>query len=800
MSPEQVAGTPIDGRSDMFAVGAVMYELFTRRQAFPGAIDGGVLNKILNVEPEPLETLCPYLDPAIGQIVRRALQKNPDDRYPNLAQMRSEVARVRQVLEASVQEDAEATVAVLPVDQTVRVTPTPRRGPDRDEIARRRAQQIDEHLTAARTAIADNRWDESIARCEEALLLDPNETRALDLAEQARLKRDEASAREFVNQAREHLKSGNLTTASSCVREALALTPDSADAREMGRLVGEARQAQERERQRAAAVEQILARGRQALEQGNPQAAMAAADEALALAPGNEHANRLKEEGQQALERQQREAREAEARETVDEAHRLFAEGQHADALALLEQFWPAHALVSQAWTELSNEAARLESERLAETTFTAPAGDLAEDGKTVFIPRVQPSAYEAGEPPSGSAVHEDIEPAAQMPEQTILGPSFEQSGATVFAPPPEPPTVFAPPPESPTVFAPAPEPPTVFAPPPTPAPEAALPAPSVAPYGAPSQTRGQTNVPAPPPAEAKSTPAPSPSAERRPTTPVPVRVETKPARSRTWLYAAVAGAAVVLIAVVVLLLPKGTPGPGDGGSPGGAVTSIAANTSSVVPTPTTIPSPPPTISAPPPTVQPTTVPPTTVPVGRRGTGPVTAPPTAAPTALTTIPAPPTTVPRIDDQFGGRGVTVAPTSVLPVPTTPTTIPRDTIVVPPPSTAPATVAPAGPSDREAITNTLNAYASAYARRDVDAISRLHPTIDRARLTDGFKDMKSQSVDLRNVQISINGNTATVSCSVHTKAEFDSGKHQESTVRTEFQLQKQSGGNWLIVQRR
>ena len=49
--------------------------------------------------------------------------------------------------------------------------------------------------------------------------------------------------------------SGDLTTASSCVREALALTPESPDAIEMRRLIGEARLAQEHERQRAAAVE-----------------------------------------------------------------------------------------------------------------------------------------------------------------------------------------------------------------------------------------------------------------------------------------------------------------------------------------------------------------------------------------------------------------------------------------------------------------------------------------------------------------------------------------------------------------
>jgi serine/threonine-protein kinase len=81
MSPEQVRGDAIDHRSDIFAVGLVLYELLVYRQAFEAETQPAVLMKILSDQPAPLAMLDPLVDAGTASVVYKALAKNPNDRY-----------------------------------------------------------------------------------------------------------------------------------------------------------------------------------------------------------------------------------------------------------------------------------------------------------------------------------------------------------------------------------------------------------------------------------------------------------------------------------------------------------------------------------------------------------------------------------------------------------------------------------------------------------------------------------------------------------------------------------------------
>src|SRR6516162_1794311 len=77
MSPEQVEGKELDGRSDIFSLGAVLYEALTGRKAFEGKSQLSVASAILEKEPEPINRTKPMTPPGLEHAVRKCLAKDP---------------------------------------------------------------------------------------------------------------------------------------------------------------------------------------------------------------------------------------------------------------------------------------------------------------------------------------------------------------------------------------------------------------------------------------------------------------------------------------------------------------------------------------------------------------------------------------------------------------------------------------------------------------------------------------------------------------------------------------------------
>lgn len=81
MSPEQIQGKEADARSDIFAFGAMLYEMLTGKRAFQGKSQLSLASAILEQDPEPIAALQPLTPPALEQIVRTCLAKEPDERF-----------------------------------------------------------------------------------------------------------------------------------------------------------------------------------------------------------------------------------------------------------------------------------------------------------------------------------------------------------------------------------------------------------------------------------------------------------------------------------------------------------------------------------------------------------------------------------------------------------------------------------------------------------------------------------------------------------------------------------------------
>ena len=81
MSPEQLEGRPADARSDIFAFGALLYEMATGRRAFEGKSRASLIAAILDSEPPPISEVRPMAPPALDRVIRACLAKDPDDRW-----------------------------------------------------------------------------------------------------------------------------------------------------------------------------------------------------------------------------------------------------------------------------------------------------------------------------------------------------------------------------------------------------------------------------------------------------------------------------------------------------------------------------------------------------------------------------------------------------------------------------------------------------------------------------------------------------------------------------------------------
>lgn len=83
MAPEQLRGHEVDGRTDLYAVAAVLFELVTGRMAFEADSDYALMMKQLNEPAPPPSHFVPEVPSALDEIVLKAMSKSPDDRYPN---------------------------------------------------------------------------------------------------------------------------------------------------------------------------------------------------------------------------------------------------------------------------------------------------------------------------------------------------------------------------------------------------------------------------------------------------------------------------------------------------------------------------------------------------------------------------------------------------------------------------------------------------------------------------------------------------------------------------------------------
>ena len=150
MSPEQARGLKVDGRTDIFSLGIVLYEIITGRAPFSGATPSDVMVSILNREPPPLTLHEPTLLPEMQRIISKALAKDIDQRYQTVRDLQIDLRRLKQRVEfeaemqrttmtapaAETQPQTQTHVTQWPQNnQTVVTTFTPSSSPEAESAA-----------------------------------------------------------------------------------------------------------------------------------------------------------------------------------------------------------------------------------------------------------------------------------------------------------------------------------------------------------------------------------------------------------------------------------------------------------------------------------------------------------------------------------------------------------------------------------------------------------------------------------------------------------------------------------------
>jgi eukaryotic-like serine/threonine-protein kinase len=120
MSPEQARGEELDGRTDLFSFGAVLYEMATGQMAFPGKSAAVIHDAILNRTPVPASQVNQGLPPKLDEVVGKALEKDRKLRHQSAADIRTDLQRLKRDTESAKVQASTSTVVGAGTQRTIR--------------------------------------------------------------------------------------------------------------------------------------------------------------------------------------------------------------------------------------------------------------------------------------------------------------------------------------------------------------------------------------------------------------------------------------------------------------------------------------------------------------------------------------------------------------------------------------------------------------------------------------------------------------------------------------------------------
>ena len=325
MSPEQLKGQVVDGRSDIFSAGVVLYELLSGSLPFETGDTASTIHKILHEPPPPLKNYLAEYPPELDAVIERALAKDRDERYATAEDFGFEMLAIQET---------------------------------------QKRQMVSEYVAQARTYIKGNDYTHAKELLQQVLKIDTHHTDAkLLMAEVQKAIATQQRGEQLKDlraHAEESLKREQYTEALSLLDQALKLDKTNNDLQGMRDVAHKGHKEREQ-------VDIFLRQAESARQEGRYEVAQQAVQKALAASPNNAHAKAVLAAIQKEAEQQ---ATQKKIRDLLDIARKAITARNYTEAIDVLrkaEAIDPAmpevHALMNLVTSTRDQETRRKELE-----------------------------------------------------------------------------------------------------------------------------------------------------------------------------------------------------------------------------------------------------------------------------------------------------------------------------------------------------------------------------------------------------------------------------------------------------